>query len=541
MGIPFYFKNLVNNFPGIVKKPTPKCQRLYLDYNCIVHQCASSVVRDTTVVDPDRVHDKVIQAAIDYIDNICNVCNPQELLFISVDGVCPRAKMSQQRKRRYMSVWQKNELDKERVKMGVPIPPDIWDSNIVTPGTPFMKKLDTRLAKYATDRTKGGLRVVCSPSSEMGEGEHKIVQHVRDSDNTDTVIYGLDADLILLSLILRDGGNGPDIRLLRERPEFNVRVSDNAAFCMLDIAELETSINVTFCEQDESFDIRDKVRDLVMLTTFVGNDFLPPMSYLKIKEGGLDVLIKAYDMARETCGKDMRLVAPDGACNWLFLDALLKALLKNEDVNFAIANDAYYKRRPYSYQPQDPSNPLWQKQFELDNYTVFNRFQGKIVATKPGWHKDYYMQLFGSAADVQTACKKYVDGLEWNFEYYLHGHRAPKSRWYYPYAYSPTIKDMSNYVNVRMCVQDYKSCAFEEFDYKSDLQLLMVLPPESIKKFLPHHADITINPTHGCMDMYPKTFKISTYLKHQLWECTPLLPLIDEERLKKYLEIMQKK
>jgi len=538
MGIPFYFKNIVSKHPDIVKKPTPQCQRLYLDYNCIVHQCAAQVTKDCASTDVDRIHDRVIQAAIEYIDSICDVCEPKELLYISVDGVCPRAKMSQQRKRRYMSVWQKREMERERTRLCLPAVSDVWDSNIVTPGTPFMNKLDSRLTEYATKKSKGGLRVVCSPSSERGEGEHKIVQHLRGdtgAKNNDTVIYGLDADLILLSLILRDGGDGPAVKLLRERPEFNVRMSENAPFCMLDIGELEASIHESFCENDEEFGIREKVRDLVMLTTLVGNDFLPPLSYLKIKEGGLDTLIKAYNAAREVCGSHMRLVAPEGDCNWLFLDAVLKALLKNEDVNFAAANDAYYKRKPFQFHTQDPGNPLWQKQYELDNYTVFNRFKGKINATKPGWQQDYYTQLFGSSDDVQNACRKYVDGLEWNFEYYLHGNRAPGSRWYYPYVYSPTIKDLSNYVAMRMCVQDYTTCAFDMFDYTSDLQLLMVLPPESIRKFLPHRAPVTDDPKHGCMDMYPSEFKIATYLKHQLWECSPLLPPIDEDRLKKYI------
>lgn len=537
MGIPSYFRNVVGRFPSTIKSTSSKCHRLYLDYNGVVHQCAATVAKQNVGLSRELLHEKVINAAIDYIDKICETCQPQELLYISVDGVCPRAKMSQQRKRRYMSVWQKQQVEKERERLNMEPSDDTWNSNIVTPGTPFMKDLDVKLLEYAHNRSTDTLKVVCSPSSESGEGEHKIVQHIRrGTSESDAVIYGLDADLILLSLIVSDGGNGPRMRLLRERPEFNVSgIHEDAQFCMLHISELEKGISEIFCPGAPSMSLRDKTRDLVMLTSLVGNDFLPPLSFLKIKENGLDYLMDSYVYAREACGHAMRLVADDGSCNWMFLDAILKHLLKKEDANFAASNEAYYKRRPSAFGPKDPNDPLWQKKFELDNYSVLNKFRGKIDSTRPGWHTDYYAQLFSSPDAMSPACKKYIDGLEWNFEYYLHGDQAPNSRWYYPFLYSPTIKDLCNFVSLRICDQGYESTAFDPFEYNSDMQLLMVLPPESINEFLPKHAIVTSDPEMGCMDMYPTDFKIMTYLKHQLWECIPVLPPIDEDRLKKYI------
>lgn len=540
MGIPFYFKNIVTRFPNIIRKPSKRCSHLYLDFNCIVHQCAASTVQIGSL---DAFHDLVIEESVKYIDKICATCAPHELLYIAVDGVCPRAKMSQQRKRRYMSCWQKSELTKERERLGLNDAATgsgddaKWDSNIVTPGTEFMKRLDARLQSYFLVGKKK-TKVICSGSSELGEGEHKIIRHIRDNklDKKDIVIYGLDADLILLSLLLCSEADteGNTIRLLRERPEFRLRLTGASEFCMLDINELESAIDMACCPSVACK--KEKVRDIVMLTSLVGNDFLPSLSYLKIKDGGLDTLIQAYDETVAAMGGTARLVMGKSSVNWMFFDLLFKHLAKTEDVNFKAANDNYYAKRPYSSPPsRSIDDPLSGKKYQLDNFAALNKtFEGKIDSTKLGWHRDYYSNLFGSASAevVESACRKYTDGLEWNFEYYLDGRVAPSSRWYYPHIYSPTIKDMSNYITMRACTNgDYKTSAFDKGNYTPALQLMMVLPPDSIRKFVPQYSRLLSDPALGCMDMYPTEFKIMTYLKSQSWECAPLLPPIEDERI----------
>ena len=73
-----------------------------------------------------------------------------------------------------------------------------WDSNAISPGTPFMKKLSQRLKVLQTP-----FKLIISDSSDVGEGEHKIFNYIRSNNETDIVdiIYGLDADLIMLSML----------------------------------------------------------------------------------------------------------------------------------------------------------------------------------------------------------------------------------------------------------------------------------------------------------------------------------------------------
>ena len=66
-----------------------------------------------------------------------------------------------------------------------------------------------------------------STSEEHGEGEHKLVEHVRTEpewhQNKETLIYGLDSDLIVLGLHHLKYGN---IKLLRESPAFMISTMD---------------------------------------------------------------------------------------------------------------------------------------------------------------------------------------------------------------------------------------------------------------------------------------------------------------------------
>jgi 5'-3' exoribonuclease 1 len=86
-------------------------------------------------VHPSLSEEDIFASIFSYVDHLFGKIRPKKLFFIAVDGVAPRAKMNQQRSRRFRAAKEAREAT-ERVKSkGV----KIFDSNCITPGifTPF--------------------------------------------------------------------------------------------------------------------------------------------------------------------------------------------------------------------------------------------------------------------------------------------------------------------------------------------------------------------------------------------------------------------
>ncbi|KAM0747708.1 hypothetical protein T439DRAFT_94876 [Meredithblackwellia eburnea MCA 4105] len=171
-----------------------------------------------------------------YTDRVVSMVRPRKLLVMAIDGVAPRAKMNQQRSRRFRAAQEAKQKEEDRLNaiaeweaMGKEVSDEFknekgWDTNAITPGTPFMILLAKSLRYWVAKKLNedpgwAGLEVIISDASVPGEGEHKIMDYIRrqrshssHDPNTKHVIYGLDADLIMLSLATHE----PHFRVLRE-------------------------------------------------------------------------------------------------------------------------------------------------------------------------------------------------------------------------------------------------------------------------------------------------------------------------------------
>ena len=97
----------------------------------------------------------MFNAIFDYIDKVIGIIRPRKFIYMAVDGVAPRAKMNQQRSRRFRAAIESQKTTeiesgilKEWKRLGLTHPKESkksFDSNTITPGTPFMAKLTDAL------------------------------------------------------------------------------------------------------------------------------------------------------------------------------------------------------------------------------------------------------------------------------------------------------------------------------------------------------------------------------------------------------------
>ncbi|SMN18519.1 similar to Saccharomyces cerevisiae YGL173C KEM1 Evolutionarily-conserved 5'-3' exonuclease component of cytoplasmic processing (P) bodies involved in mRNA decay [Maudiozyma saulgeensis] len=316
MGIPKFFRYISERWPMISQliegNDIPEFDNLYLDMNSILHNCTHGNDDDIT----KRLSEEEVFARIfSYVDHLFQTIKPQKVFYMAIDGVAPRAKMNQQRARRFRTAMDAEHALQKAIEHGEPIPSgEPFDSNCITPGTEFMAKLTTNLKYYVHDKVTNDSRwrnveIIFSGHEVPGEGEHKIMDFIRKlraqdgfDNNTRHCIYGLDADLIMLSL----SAHAPHFALLREEVTFGRRSKQQTSletqnFYLLHISLLREYLELEFNEiSDElkfKYDFERILDDFILIMFVIGNDFLPNLPDLHLNKGAFPVILQTFKEA----------------------------------------------------------------------------------------------------------------------------------------------------------------------------------------------------------------------------------------------------
>lgn len=100
----------------------------------------------------------MFDAVFEYTDKLIKIIKPKKILYMAIDGVAPRAKMNQQRSRRFRAALdahekhiKEEELANEWRQKGLDVPEvseKPFDGNVITPGTDFMFRLAESLKVF---------------------------------------------------------------------------------------------------------------------------------------------------------------------------------------------------------------------------------------------------------------------------------------------------------------------------------------------------------------------------------------------------------
>ncbi|EEQ99185.1 5'-_3' exoribonuclease, putative [Perkinsus marinus ATCC 50983] len=556
MGVPRFYRWLSERYPLIneVIEPEqiPEFDCLYLDMNGIIHHCSHGDTPDVA-----KPEDEVWMDIFKYISDLFTHIKPKKLLYMAVDGVAPRAKMNQQRSRRFRTALDAVEATERAVKNG-DHPKSIdtfFDSNSITPGTAFMERLTVQLRFFAQKMISEnplwqGVEVVVSGPNVPGEGEHKIMDYIRatksqpDYDpNTRHCVYGLDADLIMLSLATHE----PYVALLREEVIFGPEKTDARALVrpdrlqLLHIYVLREYLALEFGEED----LERVIDDFVLFCMLVGNDFLPHLPYTGVGDGGLERLFSAYKEYREKqiSSADPWLVEHGGGINWAnFLQYL-----------------TVYSSSEEKFLADEVSKGHWQIGSERERilfspyHTFFNSERRRCGGNgRGGSHMSYEYQLktgFGypkspeearlqfykvkgecdDKAEVDELVRDYLEGLQWSYSYYYRG--PPSWHWYYRHHYAPFVCTMVNDFD------DFVTAGGQiKFDGGGPVtpfqQLMTVLPASSGQRLLPKiFAKLFTSSSSPVKQYYPERFDIDIDGVKVPWGGTTLINFVDEDVL----------
>lgn len=376
MGIPSYFSYVLKNHHKIIQRlQSVKLQTLLIDANSFIYD----VVYETTDLSQQNIYENVYKKIKDLVLKL-----KVRTVFVAFDGTAPLAKMKQQKQRRYKSYLTKNILKQNK-----------WNTNVITPGTEFMNGLDIFLRpRFENDG------YLYSGPNDAGEGEHKLFEYLRNHPNKYTVVYGLDADLIMLSLL--HVSKCPNLFLYRETRHFSYMsgIQENTDY-VFNVDEMACQI----CENlyNNSNQIEKAAQNYCLLCFLCGNDFLPHFPSINIRNNGIQYLLEMY---KKHIGADD--IAIGTTIQWNTLKRLFMALAEQEKELICMNIEWKKKLNVYSKNKEDELNHLPLK--ELNEEYLLEHYD------------KYYPYLFGQTAN-KPICQNYLQIFEWTWIYYHGGNK----------------------------------------------------------------------------------------------------------------------
>jgi len=422
MGIPSYYKRLVDTVEGLVCKTHPGAiDWLWMDFNCLIYHCLRHPDTPVYPGEEGRIEweKTFVKAVSTYMLHIVREVKPKKGVYIAIDGVVPMAKMRQQRLRRFKSAW--------LTQNGVA---DTWDTNAITPGTDFMKRLRVHLETICVQKTTTKMRYILSSSDEPGEGEHKLMEQWRSTEHSATkdtyAVYGLDADLIVLSLLNRGARN---VWLFREEIEFGTVMRDavgDECYCWLSMPILSEYIQSQIGERT--------IQEYCFAMSVLGNDFLPSSLSFKMREDGHDALLECLCSLK---GKDSALLGDEGEIQWNGVQQLMEWLARDEAarVQRFVVKKMAMARNYDSVSIGDNNWPLVQRAEEV-------LMKGSVI--RDNWRELYYKEWLGGEEVKGQLCEEYLYGIQWIWAYYTGKMDQVCFNWFYPGGLSPLWVDILN-------------------------------------------------------------------------------------------------
>ena len=533
MGVPQFFSFLRRRYPEIVQSvPPSKVASLSIDMNSLFHQAAGKTygyaddgslsayekekrMKQAEETEPEILKMELFSTIWTMVITIVNNIHPQDALIIAVDGMAPMAKIQQQRQRRYKSVQEKKSK--------------VFDSNAFSPGTDLMIDLDKFLRRklLSLDRKQSEAifipyKVIYSGHLDPGEGEHKILEYYRkgwtdgriSADGGSHVIHGLDADLIMLSMLMSQDR----VFVMRE----NDSKYRDSKFDILNIDRLRESISI-------DLGTSTAIDDFLVMMYFMGNDFLPRIKSLNKFSQVVEILLETY----KKVGKSLTLAGGE-EINWIGLALFLRSFKLFEPKLVQGLSETVYKFDSHVIESATHRHKVDFNEFrnEWYNYALAAPLGSKNMINKLKIPENLTKP---TKSQIMNMGLQFLTGMAWTSLYYRKGMVDVNREWSYPYFYAPLLVDLAvvaGYVAVNKAnvhIGQYKDFP-GSINYNVVHQMLCILPPPS-KTLVPEEVQAFYLPQSPIIDQFPDSFRLDKDGKEYEWQFHALVPHAEIRRI----------
>jgi hypothetical protein len=540
MGIPGLFNQFIKDEVkrAVWHKSPIFVSSLAFDLNGVFHEARNKILG--AYVTDREVLDAISRTSAEQIDleirleiraiilDIIEKVKPRDSLLLCVDGPAPQAKLQQQKIRRQSSITNTK-----------------FDGNAITPGTEFMMRLHDDLLAFI-DRQRHLLppKVIYSSHLVPGEGEHKIMDYYRSKEiNTglaaktggNHILYGLDADLIMLSLL----SPLPNIFLYRENTVFDKKLQKYVN--TTDIVNINTIKNYLLNKR-KNVRSTTVVKDFVVMCFLIGNDFLPRFPGFKDIGKTLVEFVDLYfdnDFTLTLVDEDN-----DPSINWEGLSKFI-AILAEQEYN------KLYELSMKNNKLKYPSRFIEQSLVPDD--------QGEIVFSYENYRSNWYNNELGflgdlelisqvesildtnitpvNSNDITKMVKNYLQMIAWNYLYYSRGTSSINMDLSYLYHHSPMLRDISAFLENGIDNKNLKISGYKAKDgiieFTALHQLVAVMPLKS-KNLLPTELEPLFSFNSIIRDIFPDQFIIELdgiEKEEQKHLGLSIIPFVDRKRI----------
>ena len=581
MGVPTFFRKIINDYPDTIKswQTLKHVDYFYIDFNAIVYNIVAGIDKKTA----NKDYEKVILADVNtYLQKIiCTIVKPQKGVYIAFDGSVPRAKMIQQRFRRFKGVKDKIYFDKLKEKHGIEKTYQ-FDTTVLSPGTEFMTKLSANMTAFIK---KGELykhkkiTITLSDTLVPGEGEHKFMPEIRKlvekEPESVVVVQSPDADVIILSI----STHKENIYIMRSptvQDKDLINKFNGEEFLYLNVNKTKDYFTETLTQEyNGKIDTIRHMTDFVFMTFLMGNDFVIPAPYLKVKSKGQEILTTIYK--RIFGEREENLVNIDSkghyTLNLDFLTDVIGELAQGEDFNYqGLQKQRDRKRKNPALSMREKQQEKDMTEYEKDRsrfehqmyYSVHNPMFKKYnpefdkinyFDPKHRWKAQYYDFFFniedsggnkstsksnnnvgndinkGISPEISNICMDYLKTLIFNLEYYFTG-TPPSWQFFYPHRAAPVMSDLHAvlmYMITLIGVSVFEKCVpFLPFE-----QQMLILPPQTAYILPKILGDLMSNVDEAIIQYYPVDFDLDAVLGGKHVYSEPILPIADADKIVK--------